>query len=84
MSIKEEKTSLYLIYNIVSLSKMVGKTESFSGKISWIWTCSQISRKFGYWENLLLFWMMLNKASARQYLHKKDLPEKHLSVHSER
>ena len=28
---------------------------------------SQISRKFSYWENLLLFWMMLNKASAHLY-----------------
>ena len=28
---------------------------------------SQISRKFSYWENLLLFCMMLNKASAHLY-----------------
>ena len=34
MSIKKEKFSLYLIYNIVSSSKMSGKTEPFSGKIS--------------------------------------------------
>ena len=67
MSIKKEKLSSYLSYNIVSLSKMAGKTEFFSGKISWIWTFSQISRKFGYWENLLLFWMMLKKASAHLY-----------------
>ena len=31
---KKGKNSLQLIYNIVSFSKMVGKTESFSGKIS--------------------------------------------------
>ena len=34
-----------IIYNFVSLSKMVGKIEFFSGKISWIRNCSQISRK---------------------------------------
>ena len=43
---------------------MAGKIDSLSGKISWIKTCSQISRKGSYWENLLLFWMTLNKASA--------------------
>ena len=32
--------------------------------LSWIWTCSQVSIKFSYWENLMLFWMTLNKASA--------------------
>ena len=48
----------------VSLSKMAGKTDPFSGKINWKWTSSQISRKFSYWENLLLLWMMLNKASG--------------------
>ena len=57
----------YLIYSIVSLSKMAGKIESFLGKISWIWTCSQVSRKFSYWENLLLFWIMLYEASAHLY-----------------
>ena len=64
---KRKKNSLYLIYNSVSLSEMAGKTGSFSGKISWIWTCSQISGKVGYRENLLLFWMTLNKASAHLY-----------------
>ena len=58
---------MYLIYNIVILNKMAGKIESFSGKTSWIWTCSQTSRKVSYWENLLLFWMMLNKASAHLF-----------------
>ena len=67
MSVKREKVYSYLICNIVSLSTMAGKTESFSGNISWIWTCNQISRKFSYWENLLLFRMMLNKASAHLY-----------------
>ena len=33
--------------------------------LSWIWTRSQVSIKFSYWENLMLFWMTLNKASAR-------------------
>ena len=45
---KKGKNSLQLIYNIVSFSKMAGKTESFSGKISWIWTCSQIFREVSY------------------------------------
>ena len=27
----------------------------------------KLSRKFSYWKNLLLFWMMLNKASAHLY-----------------
>ena len=30
MSVKKEKLSSYLIYNIISLSKMAGKTEPFS------------------------------------------------------
>ena len=46
---------------------MAGKTESFSGKISRIWTCSQISRKFSYWKNLLLFYIMLSKEFAHLY-----------------
>ena len=46
---------------------MSGKIESFSRKISWIRTSSQISRKFSYWESLLLFWMMLKKASTNLY-----------------
>ena len=65
MSIKKEKFSSYLIYNIVSSSKMNEKTEPFSGKISWIWTCSQISRKFSYLENLLLFWITLNHNNVK-------------------
>ena len=32
--------------------------------IQWIWTCNQIFRKCRYCENLLVFWMMLNKASS--------------------
>ena len=64
---KKEKKFFYLIYNIVGLSKMAGKTEFLSGKISWIWSYSQTSRRFSYWENLLLFWMILNKASAHLY-----------------
>ena len=34
MTIKKENISSHLIYNIVNLSKMAGKTEPFSGKIS--------------------------------------------------
>ena len=70
---KQKKISSYLLYNIVSLSKVAGKTESFSGKISWTWTCGQRSRKFSYWENLLLFWIMLNKASAHLYALGKNI-----------
>ena len=92
-SIKKEKVSSYIVYNFSSFSKMAGKTESFSGKISWIWTCSQISRKFSHWENLLLLWMMSNKASTYLYtlfnnhmvriFTLTELSDKHLSVHSE-
>ena len=42
MSMKNKKISSYQIYNIVSLSKMAGKTEPFSGKL---WT---------YLENLVI------------------------------
>ena len=30
--------------------------------LSWILICSQTSIKFSNWENLMLFWMRLNKA----------------------
>ena len=36
------------------------KKRNFFMKTSWIWTCCQIVKKFSYWENLRLFWMMLN------------------------
>ena len=36
------------------------KSGIFFMKTSWIWTCSQIFRKRNFWENLRLFWMMLN------------------------
>ena len=39
------------------------KSRPFFMKISWRWTCSQIFRKFSYWEDLS-FWMMLNTAFA--------------------
>ena len=43
-STKKEKISPYLIYNIISFSKMDRKTDFFfSGKISCIQTCSEIS-----------------------------------------
>ena len=64
MKIKKEENSSYPIYDMISLSKIVGKTQPLSWKISWIWTCCQIFGKFGHWENLLLFWMVLKKASA--------------------
>ena len=58
---------MYLIYNIVSLSKMAGKIEFFSGKM--LVSCRNVS----YWENLLLFWMMLSKASAHFYTLGKNI-----------
>ena len=48
MSAEKEKIYSYLIYNHDILSKMAGKTEPISGKISWIWTCVK------FLENLLL------------------------------
>ena len=45
ISVKKEKISTYLIYNVISFSKMTGKTKFFSGEITWIWTYSEISRK---------------------------------------
>ena len=45
ISVKKEKISSYLFYNVISFSKMTGKTIFFSGKITWIWTCGEISRK---------------------------------------
>ena len=38
----------------------VWKNRTFFMKIIWIWTCSQILKKFSYGEDLLLFWMMLH------------------------
>ena len=57
----QEKIYLYLVYNNDSLNKIAGKVKPLSWKIGWTWTCSEIFRKFSYWENVLLFWMMLNK-----------------------
>ena len=44
MSIKKKRVSSHLIYNILSLSKIAGETKSLSGKVSWTWTSSEISR----------------------------------------
>ena len=41
-----KKSKIYNIYDIVSLGMLAGKTEPFFMKVSWIWTCSQIFRKF--------------------------------------
>ena len=38
-----------------------GRKKNLFTKISWIWISSQILRKFTYWENLLLFCMMLKR-----------------------
>ena len=58
-STKKEEISSYLVYDVASLGKMVGKAEPFS----W-WTCSQIFRKFRRLEVLQLFWMMLGTVFA--------------------
>ena len=42
----------------------VWKNRTFFLKIIWIWTCSEIFKKFRYGEDLLLFWMMSNIASG--------------------
>ena len=62
-----KKGKNFFVTNLQSYQFQQGdwKHINFFRKISWIWTCSQISRK--YWENLLLFWMKLNKASAHLY-----------------
>ena len=62
---RKEKNSPYLILKIVSFSnqRWLGP---LSWKISWIWlVVNRLVRQFSYWENLLLFWMMLNKVSFR-------------------
>ena len=46
---KKGKNYSYLTYNIVSLSKITGKTESFSRKVSWI--CELVVK---YLENLVI------------------------------
>ena len=48
----------------MSFSKMAAKTEFFSGKRSWIWTCSEISRKFRLLRKSAT---ILNEASSYLY-----------------
>ena len=45
----------------------VWKSRTFFLKIIWIWTCSEIFKKFRYGEDLLLFWMMSNIASGHLF-----------------
>ena len=84
-----KKGKNFFVTNLQSYQFQQGgwKNINFFRKISWIWTCSQISRK--YLENLLLFWMKLNKASAHLYTlgnniySRKNSPtDIHLSVTS--
>ena len=67
-SIRKKKNYLCLIYNIVNLSKMVEK-KNFLWKISWIRSYSQSFRKFSCQENLLLFSMVLDKASLDESIY---------------
>ena len=63
---KKEIISSYLIYNIVNLSKhklLKNRTSFMNDKLTMV-SC-QVLRKFSYWKNLLLYWMMLTKASVR-------------------
>ena len=59
-----EKGKKILIPNLQDFKFGQDGWKAFFMKISWIWTCSQIFRKSSYWENMLLFWIMLKKASA--------------------
>ena len=61
MSIKKEKNYSFLIYDIVCMNKMAGKTGPFhEDKLN----MNIILGIFSYLENLLLFQMILNKVSA--------------------
>ena len=54
----------------MSFSKMAAKTEFFSGKRSWIWTCSEISRKFRLLRKSAT---ILNEASSYLYTLSNDI-----------
>ena len=74
MSMKKEKNSSKLIYSIISFNKMAGKTDFFfqEKQIEYELVVKYLEN-LGYWENLLLFWMMLNKASAYLYTLGNDI-----------
>ena len=61
MSMKKEKKFLP---NLQHFQFRQDGWKTFFIKISWMWTCSQIFRKFSYWENVLLFWITLHEAFA--------------------
>ena len=63
-SIKKEKKFFLRNVRYCEFGQDGWKNWNFFMKISWIWTCSQMFRKFSYWESLLLFWMIL-KADSR-------------------
>ena len=55
------------LFTKLSVWAIIGscKTRLLSWKISWVWSVfKKLVRKFSYWRNLLLLWMMLNKASV--------------------
>ena len=56
-----EKEKTFFVPNLQDFQFGQDGWKTFFMKISWIWTCVQIFRKFSYWENMLLFWIMLNK-----------------------
>ena len=56
MSVKKEKNCPCLNYNIVSLGKMAGTRQNLE------------TEPFSYWENLPLFWMMLNLLIFRLWI----------------
>ena len=70
---KRKKISTYLIYNVISFSEMAGKTIFFQEKEVEYKLVVKHLENLGYWESLLLFWMMLNKASAYLYILGNDI-----------
>ena len=70
MSMKKKKLLSYLFYNIITFSKVAAKTDFFSGKISWVWSCSEIPKKFRLMKKSV--WMMLNKVSSYLYILGND------------
>ena len=63
MLVEKEKNSSYLIYNFISF-RWQEKQNFFSGKIIEYELGLKYPENLGYWKNLLLFWTILNKASA--------------------
>ena len=59
------------------------KSRTFFMKISWIWTCSQIFRKFCYWKNLQKKAPVYLKTLSNNIYTRKGSLEKHLPIQSQ-